>query len=80
LVIHADGRDWYTASEVRDVWPDVSPEAVRAWAARGKVNGHRIGRRTYYDLNELTEAEHAARTSPRGNKRGMALTSEDVVP
>jgi ribosomal protein L19E len=78
-VIHAGGRDWYTANEVPDIWPDVTPEAVRQWAARGKVNGHRVGRHTYYDLNDLTEAEHAARTAGRGSRRGMAHSGPDQV-
>lgn len=78
-MIHADGREWITANEVPDIWPDVSPEAVRAWATRGKLNGQRVGRHTYYDINDLTEAEHAARTSTRGRRRGMADSGADQV-
>lgn len=78
-MIHADGRDWLSANEVPDIWPDVTPEAVRQWAHDGKINGHRVGRSVYYDLNHLTEAEYAARTSPRGNKRTRALTSGDAL-
>lgn len=78
-MITAGGRDWVTANEVPDMWPDVTAEAVRQWAARGKVNGHRVGRHTYYDLNDLTEAEHAARTSARGQRRGLAAGGNDHV-
>lgn len=78
-MIHAAGREWLTANEVPTIWPDVSPEAVRQWARRGKLTGVRLNRKVYYDINQLTEAEHAARTSPRGNKRGVALTSDDAV-
>lgn len=78
-MIQAGGRDYYTANEIPDIWPDVTPEAVRQWAARGRVNGHRVGREVYYDLNDLTETEHATRTSPRGGRRGVALTSNDAV-
>lgn len=78
-MINADGREWCTATEVPDIWPDVTPAAVRKWASRGRLNGHRIGRETYYDLNDLTEAEHAARTSTRGGRRGMADSGPDQV-
>lgn len=79
-MIHADGREWCTANEVPEMWPDVTANAVRLWARNGKVNPVRAGGKTYYDLNELTEAEYASRTSTRGNKRGVALTSGDAVP
>ncbi len=78
-MIHVAGRDWYTANEIPDMWPDVTPEAVRAWASRGRLNGHRIGREVYYDINDLAKAEHQASTATRGNKRGAGRTGADVV-
>lgn len=78
-MIHVGGKDWVTASEVPQMWPDVQPATVRQWASRGKVNGHRVGRETYYDMNDLTEAEHAARTSERGHRRGAVTSSVDQV-
>jgi hypothetical protein len=72
-VIPAGGKTWVTANEAPDwLGSDVTPEVVRAWASRGKVNGHRVGRETYYDLDDLTETEYATRTSTRGHKRVAA--------
>jgi hypothetical protein len=68
-VIQADGRDWYTANEINGFWPDVSPAAIRQWASRGKLNGHRIGRRTYYDLDHVQEVEQEQRPFRHTNQR-----------
>lgn len=78
-MIRVAGRDWVTASEIPNHWPDVQAATVRAWAHDGKVSGHRVGKHVYYDLTELTEIEHATRHSRRGHKRTRALTGADAL-
>jgi hypothetical protein len=73
-MIRVAERDWITATEAPAyLGPDVQAQTVRAWAARGKVAGHRIGRETYYRLDDLTEIEHATRTSNRGHRRTVVM-------
>jgi hypothetical protein len=72
-MIEADGRTWITAAEAPDwLGPDITATLVRDWARRALVAGHRIGREVYYDLDTLTETEHAVRTSRAGRRRSSA--------
>ena len=68
-MIVADGREWYTANEINELWPDVSPAAIRQWASRGKLNGHRIGRHAYYDIDQVAEIEQSQRPFRNTNQR-----------
>ena len=72
-MIEAAGRRWITTSEAPEwLGPDITTDMVRDWARRKLLAGHRIGRETYYDLDHLTETEHAVRTSRGGRRRGSA--------
>lgn len=79
-MIEAGGKRWISATEAPDhLGPDVTPDIVRSWARHGWISGHRVGSKVYYDLDALTEEEHRTRTSKRGNKRTMALTSPHAL-
>lgn len=73
--IHADGREWITAAEAAKQWTDLTPDAIRLWAYRGKVTGVKVGNRTYYDFHQLAEIDRQVSESTSGRRRGTATTS-----
>ena len=72
-MIEVNGSVYITATEAPEhLGTDCSPQTVRQWGKRRKVNGYRLGRETYYSLDELTEVEYVTRTSPTGRPRAAA--------
>lgn len=68
-ILQVRGKEWINAVEAVKLWPFLDESTIRQWKRRGKLNGVRVGTRTFYDFNELAEAERAVRSSGRGRKR-----------
>jgi hypothetical protein len=68
-MIALDGAEWVTAEEaLPQLGDDITPERLRDWKRRRLVAGHRVGRLTYYRLDQLLDAELRTRlnaTRPR---------------
>lgn len=72
-MIEVNGLIYVTATEApAHLGPDCTPQVVRAWGTRRKANRYRVGRETYYSLDELTEVEYLTRTSRTGRPRAAA--------
>lgn len=72
MTLYVNGTVYVTAAEVeadRLLGDDVKAETVRQWGTRRMANRYRVGAVTYYSLDELTEVEHATRTSVGGRPR-----------
>lgn len=71
-MIHVAGITYVLAGEAAEhLGPDVTAQMVRQWGARRMANRYRVGRVTYYSLDELTEVEYVTRSSARGRPRGQ---------
>jgi len=70
-MITIDGVEYGQAQEIaRRLGPDVTPEMVRAWGRRGKVERKKLDDGTvWYRLDQAATAERNARTSGRGRPR-----------
>lgn len=72
-MIEVGGITYVTATEAPGyLGADVTAEMVRAWGSRRKLNGYRVGRETFYSLDELTDVEFATRNSRFGKWRKNA--------
>jgi hypothetical protein len=61
---------YITAVEVSDhLGPDVVPDMLRDWQRRRLITGYRVGKATYYRIDEVREVEYVLRSGGRGRKR-----------
>jgi hypothetical protein len=61
---------YITATEVTDhLGPDVVPAMLRDWQRRHLITGYRVGKVTWYRLDEVREVEYVLRHGGRGRKR-----------
>lgn len=68
LVHLPDGTTRVTTDRgAHELGPDVSEDLIRDWTRRGLIQRHIVGRRAWYDLDELRKVEAAVadRTRPR---------------
>lgn len=77
-MIELAGVRYITASEAAEyLGPDVTPELVRDWKRRGLIVGHRVGRCTWYRLDDLTEVEYQVRINRAGRPRHAAPAGQN---
>lgn len=57
-MIDQHGEEWLPVAEAARL-VRVRPSAIRVWACRGKVRGHRLGRIAYVNMSDVQHAEHA---------------------
>lgn len=72
-MIEVDGVEFITAQEAPEhLGDDITPEMVRNWGSRRLVQGYRVGRHTYYALDDLIEVEFVVSESGQGRPRRAA--------
>lgn len=74
-MIGPDGSEWLTIDEAA-ARLSVPRGTVSSWRSRGKVAGHRIGRRWYVSWDDAARAEHATRDRYL-TQRGANCTLDD---
>jgi hypothetical protein len=69
-VIEVEGIRYVTATEAPDhLGADIVPAMIRDWKRRRLITGYRVGKVTYYRLDELIEVEYVLRDSGKGRRR-----------
>jgi hypothetical protein len=76
-MIYVNGLSYVTAAEApASLGPDITAALVRDWKRRRLITGYRVGRETWYRLDELVEVEYVLRNSRTGRPRRAARTGQ----